>query len=234
MIGQGSSNLYETNVFSKVPEGIRPGGLMLTERLVDYCNFVHGNIVVDLGCGTGNTVEYLGNVRGLNAVGVDLSSVLLQRGREHTANLQFIQSTGEEMPFGNHSIAGVVAECSLSVMSDVSRVLAEVNRILVPGGKLAITDLYIRDTSCSVGRIHSTGIMTYDEINQLVQDSGFNIIVFEDQSPLLKKFVVSFIMKHGSMEELWQCTGMDMKDAKVLGIGYYLLIAEKRSVKVKG
>lgn len=228
-MGQGSPNLFENSIFANMPEGVRPGGLMLTQRLVDYCNFQHGARTVDIGCGTGTTVEYLRDVRGLYAVGVDLSVILLEQGKERTVDLQLIQSPGENLPFADQSIDGVLAECSLSVMPSVDKVLAEMNRILVPGGKLAITDLYVRDGSCDFSACNSSGIMTYSEISQALLEHGFEIVVFEDQSRLLREFVAGFIMEHGGAEELWKCTGMEKNDKKTYRLGYYLLIAEKCS-----
>lgn len=226
-MGQGSLNLFENSIFAKMPEGVRPGGLRLTQWLVDYCNFQHGAIVVDIGCGTGTTVEYLRDVRGVYAVGVDLSAALLEQGKERTADLQLIQAPGNNLPFADHSIDGVMAECSLSVMPNVSRVLSEVNRILIPGGKLAITDLYTRDTSCKFSICNSSGIMTYSEISQVLIGHGFKIMTFEDQSRFLAEFVAGFIMEHGGTEELWQCAGIEKSDKKARRLGYYLLIAEK-------
>jgi arsenite methyltransferase len=223
-LNEGSPNVFENKIFSNMAEGARPGGLQLTQRLVDYCNFDHGSIVVDMGCGTGTTVEYLRDVRRLYALGIDLSTVLLQQGKERKADLRLIQSPGADMPFADHSIDGVLAECSLSVIPDVSKVLTEINRILVSGGKLAITDLYIREGDCDI-----PSIMTHSDLLQILQNHYFNILVFEDQTVFLKEFVASFIMEHGSIEDLWQCTGKKKLDKKIPGLGYYLLIAEKGS-----
>lgn len=228
-MGQGNKNLFENSIFAQMPEGVRPGGITLTQQLVDYCNFQPGARIIDIGCGTGTTVEYLRNVRRLYAVGVDLSALLVEQGKERAADLQLIQSSGENIPFVDHSIEGVLAECSLSVMPNVGRVLSEINRILVPGGKLAITDLYVRDTSCEFLTSNSSGIMTYNEMIEVLLDHGFEIMIFEDQSRFLREFVASFIMEHGEMEELWQCTGIGKNDMKIHKLGYYLLIAEKCS-----
>jgi len=228
-MGQGCPNLFEKSIFTNMPEGIRPGGLMLTQRLVDYCNFEHGATVLDIGCGTGTTVQYLQQVRGVYAVGVDFSAVLVEHGKERTADLQLIQSSGEHVPFVDNSIDGVLVECSLSVMPNISRVLTEINRILIPGGKLAITDLYARSTSSRVATCNATGIMTCGEMIQVLLDHGFEIMVFEDQSRFLREFVAGFIMEHGSAEELWQCAGFEKNDQHIKRLGYYLLIAEKSS-----
>ncbi|MCC5464287.1 DVU_1556 family methyltransferase [Pelosinus baikalensis] len=219
-----SSNVFENKIFANMAEGARPGGLQLTRRLIDYCNFDHRSIVVDMGCGTGTTVEYLRDVRGVYALGVDLSTPLLQQGKERKPDLRLIQSPGADMPFADHSIDGVLAECSLSVMPDISKVLIEINRILVSGGKLAITDLYIREGDSDV-----PSIMTHSDLFQILQKHDFNILIFEDQTAFLKEFVASFIMEHGSIEDLWQCTGKKKLDKKIPGLGYYLLIAEKGS-----
>jgi len=225
-MSQDKENLFENKVFANMPEGVRPGGFLLTQRLVDECDFQRGELIVDIGCGTGTTVEYLRDVHELYAVGIDLSADLLKRGKERTANLELIQSPGENLPFADGSVNGALAECSLSVIPDVGRVLAEINRILIPGGKLGITDLYARDGSCNFSACSSSSVMTYSEIIQVLLDNGFEIMIFEDQSKFLREFIASFIMEHGSAEELWQCAGGAQKTHR---LGYYLLVAEKCS-----
>lgn len=234
--GQNISYNYEQGVIAKPPEGVlRPGGLRLTKRLVEACAFAQGAKVVDVGCGTGITVEYLHNEYGLCAAGIDISEERLQQGRERTAGLRLIRAAGEALPFSDSSVQGVLAECSLSVMQDAVRVLAEMNRILVPGGKLAITDLYARHQASTVlhGGDCTSGIKTYGKLTKILEKTGFRIIVWEDQSTFLKEFVARFIMEHGSAEALWQCIAVRQKDEQLSpqviksGLGYFSLIAEK-------
>lgn len=228
-MGQENSNLFEKSIFASMSKGVRPGGLGLTQRLVDYCDFSHGAIALDVGCGTGTTVQYLRDIRGVYAFGVDLSAKLVAQGKKRTAGLQLIHAPGENIPFADESIDGVIAECSLSVMSDVGRVLTEINRILIPGGKLGITDLYVRDGGCEFLTGNSSGIKSHSEIIQVLVEHGFKIKVFEDQSKFLREFVASFIMEHGGMEEICQCTGIEKNDKNIHKLGYFLLTAEKCS-----
>ncbi len=44
---------------------LRPGGLILTQRAVDFCGFDPGNLVLDAGSGYGATARYLFDVYGL-------------------------------------------------------------------------------------------------------------------------------------------------------------------------
>lgn len=99
-----------------------------TQRLLAYCNFQRGDIVVDLGCGTGTTVEYLWDVQKLYGIGVDISGNLLEQGKKRNVNLPLLQSWGK-YAFLGCSVDGVLAECSLSVMLSPSKILSEINRI---------------------------------------------------------------------------------------------------------
>ncbi|SMD11576.1 DVU_1556 family methyltransferase [Sporomusa malonica] len=219
---------------------IRPGGVVLTKRLLDYCAFPPLAKIVDVGCGTGITVEYLRDVHGLNVVGVDLSEERLRQGRERSADLDLVQAPGEDMPFTDASVDGVLAECSLSVMQDISKALAEFCRILTPGGKLALTDIYVRnvgDTS-QVGNMPDSGCisgyLTHGSLTKMLKEKGFKIIAWEDQSDFLREFVACFIMEYGSVEKLWQCLSTRINDRqiceptpKTTKLGYFLLVAEK-------
>jgi arsenite methyltransferase len=234
-------NVFDKDIFIDPATGvIRPGGLMLTIRLVEACAFPQGAQVVDIGCGTGITGEFFRNRYGLNAVGVDLSAVLLLQGKERAPDLCLIQAVGEDLPFDDGSVDGVIAECSLSVMQDVERVLAEIRRILLPQGKLGISDIYIRYTEGAMPlrnipcRGCISGALTEKELKQKLADHGFKLMMWEDQSQLWKEFIARLIMKYGSLDVFWQSAltvegdNSDLQAAiKKARLGYFYLVAEK-------
>ena len=197
-----------------------PGGLTLTKRVAEYCTFIPGAKILDVGCGTGVTMEYLQDTCGLQAVGVDVSLVRLEQGRKRLPYLQFIQAAGESLPFVDVSFDGVITECSLSVMQDAGTVITEISRILIPGGKLAITDVYLPISD------RSAGYLNRNQLKTMLEKAGFTIIVWEDQSAFLREFIACYIMEYGSMEELWQCVSIPKTK-----LGYFLLVAEKRQME---
>ena len=199
---------------------LHPGGITLTKRVLGYCAFAPGATVLDVGCGTGRTVEYLHAACRLAAVGVDISPVRLAQGRQRVPALPLIQAAGESLPFADASFAGVIAECSLSVMQDAAAVLAEISRVLVHGGKLAITDVYLPASTAAAG------YMNDKQLEAMLAANGFRILIREDCSALLREFVVGYIMEHGSAAELWPCT-----IAPKTKVGYFLLVAEKWKAK---
>ncbi len=219
---------------------LRPGGLLLTRCLIDYCRFKPGDRVIDIGCGTGITVDYLCSQYGLDAVGIDSSASSIRQGIEHKPGLKIQQASSECLPFFDSSFSGVLLECSLSVMKDARAVLAEMNRILLTGGKLAITDLYLRpstDAMSPIANTHSAGnvgVMTCDEWISILKDNGFSTMVWEDRTEYLKEFIARYIMTYGSLEGLCYCRSPEINDQhlslqtkKIFHSGYFLLVAKK-------
>ena len=224
---------------------MRPGGLALTARAVDYCAFAPGADLVDVGCGTGITVEFLRDTYGLNAIGVDPSAVILERGRQRNPDLPLLQGSGEQLPLAAGTMDGIVVECALSVMADKQKALAEFNRILVPGGRLIVTDLYARaaaangamglpPTSCLAG------MTTREDWFSELEDRGFAIELWEDHTPKLTEFVIRMIMEHGSLQPFWACecensdSQMIQDAVKEARPGYFLLVGKKTRELAEG
>lgn len=74
--------LFENPIFDELFDGaIRPGGLSITKRAMELCKFEKGAKILDVGCGYGATVEYLQNNYDVEAMGIDLSTVLIEKGK---------------------------------------------------------------------------------------------------------------------------------------------------------
>ncbi len=85
--------------------------------------------LLDLGCGTGHSYELLGE---RETVGVDLHAASLAGQRRET-----VVADMRDLPFGDAAFDAVVAVHSLEHVPDPGVVLAEVARLLRPGGKAA-------------------------------------------------------------------------------------------------
>lgn len=238
-IGSGCNPLYESGVLEKAAGGLmRPGGFALTARALDYCGFPSEANLADVGCGTGLTVEFLRDAYGLNAVGIDSSTVILARGRERNSHLPLLEGSGEQLPLADTTMDGLIVECALSLMPGRLRALTEFHRVLVPGGRLIVTDLYARaeantDALALPPGSCLAGMTTRENLLGELEDKGFTIELWEDHTPKLTEFVIRMIMEHGSLGPFWACEcangdaqGMQaaMKRSKP---GYFLLVAKK-------
>ncbi|MGO9570215.1 MAG: DVU_1556 family methyltransferase [Desulfomonilaceae bacterium] len=221
-------------------DGIRPGGLELTERALARCQFPQGSRILDVGCGTGVTLDRLTRVHEWLAIGLDASPALLARCRMRNPDLLIVQAAGENLPFFDRCADGVLAECSLSAMSESDRVLDEFRRVLKIGGKLILSDVYARNTNCIDQLLHVPancclrGAVSQEQLMEGLTDRGFRIDLWEDHSDLLTKFAVQLVFSYGSMNRFWLQTGSQSIDPNNIQQavfeakpGYYLLVAQK-------
>lgn len=111
-----------------------------TELIAPYCA---GRDVLEVGCGTGLIMERLqrGHAPPKKLVGVDLSKgmVLKAREREH----QVLQGSATALPLANESFDVAYSVKVLAHVPDIRGALAEMTRVLRPGGTL-IAELYNR------------------------------------------------------------------------------------------
>lgn len=152
-----------------------PGGLELTERTVDLAGLPSGALVLDVGCGDGVVAEHLARRSGLRVVGVDVSTGLLRQGRDRCPGLDLREGSAERLPLPDASVDAVLAECVLSIVGDPGAALAEWARVLRPGGRLLLSDLYRRADP--------------DAARRLVAQRGFVVEAWEDRSGDLARLV---------------------------------------------
>lgn len=235
--------LYESDVLRQATgDTLRPGGFFLTDLGVKHCDFLPDARVLDVGCGSGATVERLVSVFELQAIGLDSSEVLLERGRKKNSGLNLIRGLGADLPFPANHMDGVFAECALSIMEDPDQVLKEIFRVLKPGGWLVINDVYARNPDGLKG-LHKLNIdscirraLPKDSLINKLLGQGFNIVNWSDHTNLLTQLTVDLIMTHGSMTEFWlkssSCSGsadpsLTQAAIKQAKMGYFQLIAKK-------
>ena len=99
--------------------------------------YVPGGRVLDLGCGVGHDLVRL-TAAGVDAVGLDLSHVALQAARHRSGAL--VRADGARMPFRDGSFDGCRVERVLQHVADPSELVAEMLRVVRPGGVLAILE----------------------------------------------------------------------------------------------
>jgi arsenite methyltransferase len=237
----GSCKVYEQIGATDVAvDGIRPGGFLLTEMALSWCRFPSNSRILDVGCGTGVTLDRLNRVHELSAIGLDTSSVLLGRNRMRNPDLPLVRAAGENLPFFDEHADGLLAECSLSAMNNPDEALDEFRRVLKIGGKLILSDVYARNPNRvdRLGHVPADcclrGAISREELMGRLTNRDFRVDLWEDHSDLLTDFAVKLVFSYGSMNQFWLRTGstsVDLADIQravsEARPGYYLLIAQK-------
>ncbi|NUP78872.1 MAG: methyltransferase domain-containing protein [Nonomuraea sp.] len=124
-----------------------PGGLQLTRRLLDRVELAPGRRLVDIAAGLGTTALLAAREHGVPVEGVDLSeaNVALATGAAASAGLTehvtFHHGDAEAVPLPDGCAAAVICECALCTFPDKATAMAEMARLLAPGGRLGLSDV---------------------------------------------------------------------------------------------
>lgn len=93
--------------------------------------------VLDVGCGGGYTCEFLAQ-RGAKVWGVDQSAACIEAAQAHAAqgflSIDYHHGMGEQLPYGDRTFDVVICVDVLEHVANPARTLAEIHRVLKPGG----------------------------------------------------------------------------------------------------
>ncbi len=104
--------------------------------------------VLDYGCGYGRTLVEMAQAGYQNVVGVDFSEAMLARCRQELPQVSLLRNDGRTLPFESDSLDAVLLFATLTCIpqNEAQRALiAEVERVLRPGGLLYISDLLLNE-----------------------------------------------------------------------------------------
>lgn len=94
-------------------------------------------LLLDIGCGTGLFLSrYLS--QGGDGIGIDLSRGMVARARERLPESEFLVGTGEALPFRDNTFDAVASLLTFSYIHHPAEMVADVYRILRPGGRFAL------------------------------------------------------------------------------------------------
>lgn len=147
MLGQGSANIASSGLlhakawaeaYELIDRQLSPLGL----RAIDALGLGSGDIVVDIGCGAGQTLLQLAERAGTEGqvIGVDVAPLLLEIARRRTASLRqvrLIQADAQDLDLPSQSADAVFSRFGVMTFNDPVAAFANFRRILKPSGALA-------------------------------------------------------------------------------------------------
>jgi demethylmenaquinone methyltransferase/2-methoxy-6-polyprenyl-1,4-benzoquinol methylase len=120
---------------------VMTAGLDRRWRRITIQQTVHpGDRTLDACCGTGDLA--IGAHRaGAEVVGLDFSERMLERARRKAPDLEFVRGDVLALPFEDASFDSAVVGFGVRNVEDLGACLAELRRVLRPGGRLGILEI---------------------------------------------------------------------------------------------
>ncbi len=152
-----------------------------------------GETVLDLGSGGGVDVILSAKRVGSTgtAFGLDMTDEMLALARRNArdagvTNVHFLKGVIEQIPLPAGSVDVVISNCVINLSTDKPAVLTEIARVLVPGGRIGISDVVADDHLSSGERAERgsfvgciAGALSKGEYEAGLEAAGFDQISVE-------------------------------------------------------
>ncbi|MFI9245057.1 methyltransferase domain-containing protein [Streptomyces sp. NPDC053086] len=171
LMGAFDASLYGPNIHvgfwndQEDTTGLEDAADRLTDMMIERLQVGPGDRVLDIGCGLGGPAIRLAQKTGAEVVGISVSRKQVDRANElaeaagMSGKVSFQHGDAMNLPFDDASFSAVWMLESVMQMPDRTAALTEAARVLRPGGRLALTDNYERETISEERRPVIEGIL---------------------------------------------------------------------------
>ena len=162
-------------------------------------NLREGEVLVDLGSGGGLDVFLAARQVGPSgkAIGIDMTPEMLELARSNAKkggyqNVEFLEGHIDNLPLDDASADIITSNCVINLAEDKSKVFREMYRVLKPGGRVAVSDIALKQelpaeiaqsVAALVGCV--AGAITITAYEEGLKDAGFqNVVVIDSKADL--------------------------------------------------
>jgi len=152
-----------------------------------------GEVVLDLGSGGGIDVILSAKRVGPTgtAYGLDMTDEMLALAQRNVreagvTNVHFLKGVIEQIPLPADSVDVVISNCVINLSVDKASVLAEIGRVLKPGGRVGVSDVVAEDRLSSEERSERgsyvgciAGALSKSEYESGLEAAGFDQVSVE-------------------------------------------------------
>ncbi len=179
--------LYEDAVLGEMPETAVLASLGCGNPTA-VAELREGETVLDLGSGGGLDVILSARRVGENGTvyGLDMTDEMLALAEANAAaagvhNVRFLKGEIEAIPLPSESVDVIISNCVINLATDKASVMAEMARVLRPGGRIGISDIVAEDGLSAEQRAEAgerlgctAGALSKSEYTTGLESAGFH------------------------------------------------------------
>ncbi|KAE8380938.1 S-adenosyl-L-methionine-dependent methyltransferase [Aspergillus bertholletiae] len=214
----------------------------LTREIGERLSSVRGQRILDVGCGTGKSAVQIATAHDVHITGITVSNHQIELAQSQyesntkAGQVNFLFANAMDLPFADASFDGAYAIESLVHMDDRRTALTNIARVLHPGSRLAIADLFL-DAGCPNPEVLARFYELFqvppmpsgDDLKDLLRQTGFKVIEFTDirdnVRPICKFIEQKALSLEGEIREKLLEIAHSMATLKELG--YAFITAER-------
>jgi arsenite methyltransferase len=163
-----------------------------------FAKIKKGDTVIDLGSGAGNDCFVARHETGVEGkvIGIDFTPIMIEKARINAEklgynNVEFREGDIDAMPISNDVADVIVSNCVLNLVPNKEKVIAEIHRVLKPGGHFSISDIVLvgdlpdalkEDAEMYAGCV--AGAIQKPEYLQMIADQGFQNVTLQKEKPI--------------------------------------------------
>ena len=224
--GTGSGDPVTSDLYSNAELGEVPAAAALASlgcgNPTALAELKPGEKVLDLGSGGG--IDVLLSARRVGptgfAYGLDMTDAMLELAERNrieagVENVRFLKGVIEDMPLPANSVDVVISNCVINLSADKGQVLREAYRVLVPGGRFAVSDIVFQghipdairgDLEAWAGCI--AGALEEETYRHLLHEAGFTDVEIE----VTRRYSVSDVAESGASASIDALSESERRD----------------------
>jgi SAM-dependent methyltransferase len=164
-----------------------------------FARISKGDTVIDLGSGAGNDCFVARHETGPEGkvIGIDFTPSMIKKARQNADklgfnNVEFREGDIDDMPVSDAVADVVVSNCVLNLVPNKQKVLAEIFRVLKPGGHFSISDIVLvgdlpaalrEDAEMYAGCV--AGAIQRSAYLQHITEAGFTDLQIQKEKPIV-------------------------------------------------
>lgn len=163
-----------------------------------FAHIKKGDTVIDLGSGAGNDCFVARHETGAEGkvIGIDFTPEMIKKASANAEklgyqNVEFREGDIDNIPVNDNIADVVVSNCVLNLVPDKQKVIAEIYRVLKPGGHFSISDIVLtgnlpdalrKDAEMYAGCV--AGAIQKSTYLQYLEEAGFEHISLQKEKPI--------------------------------------------------